>query len=84
MCIHCCCCCWWCCCWCWSRYKSPRLADVQEAVRRELTARGARATLVVFWGRHRYVSILWHYIKRNLAVNGGIVSLARHSLFSYA
>ncbi len=59
------------------RYRSPVLKDVQAAVRAELQARGAHAALVVFWGRHRYVSILWHYIERNLAVNGGIVGDAR-------
>ncbi len=59
------------------RYRSPVLKDIQAAVRAELQARGAHAALVVFWGRHRYVSILWHYIERNLAVNGGIVGAAR-------
>jgi len=46
-------------------------------VRRELGLRGAKVSVAVFWGRERYVSILWRYLERNLAVNGGIVDEVR-------
>jgi hypothetical protein len=55
------------------QYKSPKLSDVQARVRRELDARGFKVALAVFWGRLRYVTILWKYLERNLRVNGGIV-----------
>jgi hypothetical protein len=48
--------------------------QVTAAVRRELDARGAYASVAVFWGRERYVTLLWRYLERNLRVNGGIVS----------
>ena len=53
-------------------YVSPRLDDVVQSVRAVLDARRATVTVVVFWGRHRYVSILWQYLERNLRVNGGV------------
>jgi hypothetical protein len=46
-------------------------------VRVELAARGAKVSVAVFWGRERYVSILWRYLERNLAANGGIVDEVR-------
>lgn len=42
-------------------------------VRRELDLRGAKVSVAVFWGRERYVAILWRYLERNLRANGGIV-----------
>ena len=54
-------------------YRSPSLRDVQTRVRRELDAVDGRVALGVFWGRFRYVTILWPYIERNLRVNGGIL-----------
>ena len=32
-----------------------------------------KVTVAVFWGRERYVSILWRYLERNLRVNQGII-----------
>ena len=55
------------------RYRSPRLKEITAAVRTELDARGASVAVAVFWGRERYVSILWRYLERNLRANGGIV-----------
>lgn len=40
-------------------YVSPALSDVRDEVRRLLQQRGLRVKLVVFWGRERYVRILW-------------------------
>ncbi len=48
------------------RYRPPPLADVRDAVRIELDRRGAVVTVVVFWGRARYVSLLWMYLQRAL------------------
>jgi hypothetical protein len=48
-------------------------SQVTAAVRQELDARGAYASVAVFWGRERYVTLLWQYLERNLRVNGGIV-----------
>jgi hypothetical protein len=42
-------------------------------VRTELAARGAKVSVAVFWGRERYVSILWRYLERNLVANNGII-----------
>ena len=55
------------------KYRSPVLDDVTALVRAELAARNARVVVAVFWGRHRYVSILWRYLERNLLANHGIV-----------
>ena len=54
-------------------YRSPRLAEVRAAVDSTLLARNMTVAVAVFWGRHRYVSILWRYLERNLRANGGIV-----------
>ena len=35
--------------------------------------------MAVFWGRERYVSILWRYLERNLVANQGIISEVRLS-----
>jgi hypothetical protein len=56
-----------------AEYRPPPLADVAAAVRRELEARSARVVVVVFWGRARYVSMLWRYLERNLRGRGGVV-----------
>ena len=55
------------------RYRSPELQQVTGAVNRELTARRAKVSVAVFWGRERYVSLLWRYLERNLRANMGIV-----------
>jgi hypothetical protein len=49
------------------------VAMVFSQVQEELARRGAKVTVAVFWGRERYVSLLWRYLERNLAVNHGIV-----------
>ena len=49
------------------------VAMVFSQVQGELARRGAKVTVAVFWGRERYVSLLWRYLERNLAVNHGIV-----------
>lgn len=51
---------------------------VFSQVQEELARRGARVTVAVFWGRERYVSLLWRYLERNLAVNHGIVHEVQH------
>jgi hypothetical protein len=56
-----------------SAYRSPDLAQVRAAVTAELAARRASVVVAVFWGRHRYVKILWQYLERNLRSNGGVV-----------
>ncbi|MDR3740271.1 MAG: hypothetical protein P4L40_14750, partial [Terracidiphilus sp.] len=56
-----------------AKYQSPELAQVARTARAALDHRGFTVTLAVFWGRYRYVSILWDYIERNLVANGGIV-----------
>jgi hypothetical protein len=55
------------------RYQSPALSDVTAAVNQELRVRGATVSVVVFWGRERYVTILWPYLERNLRANMGII-----------
>jgi hypothetical protein len=55
------------------RYRSPKLEEVRSAVRAELDKRGMGVTVAVFWGRNRYVRILWPYLKRNLRRNGGVI-----------
>jgi hypothetical protein len=45
----------------------------------ELARRGSKVTVAVFWGRERYVSILWRYLERNLVANQGIISEVRLS-----
>ncbi len=57
--------------------KPLRNRSPASQVRRELGLRGAKVSVAVFWGRERYVSILWRYLERNLAVNGGIVDEVR-------
>lgn len=56
-------------------YKPPRLEEVKSLVRKELDEKGMGITIVIFWGRMRYVKILWPYIERNLRVNGGSVDV---------
>ena len=56
------------------QYQSPEISEVQSAVKRILAARGLSVTLVVFWGRHRYVSLLWEYLRRNLVTHMGVVN----------
>jgi hypothetical protein len=64
-------------------YKSPdSVQSVRELARAALDASGRTVTIAIFWGRERYVKILWKYLERNLAINGGIVDkivLAVHS-----
>ena len=59
------------------RYRSPELSDIASAVRVGLDARQAKVVVAVFWGRERYVSILWPYLERNLRSNGGCVDEVR-------
>lgn len=56
-----------------SGYKSPRLSDVRKSVDSELARRHLTVTVAVFWGRERYVSMLWQYLERNLRSHHGIV-----------
>ncbi len=44
-----------------------------QEVRSILDARKIVLSVVVFWGRGRYVRTLWPYIERNLKANMGIV-----------
>ena len=44
-----------------------------QTVRSLLSARGLTVSVSIFWGRGRYVRILWPYIERNLIANKGIV-----------
>jgi hypothetical protein len=55
------------------RYRSPKLTEVADAVKAELSRRGAKVSVAVFWGRERYVRLLWRYLERNLRVNMGVV-----------
>jgi hypothetical protein len=48
------------------------LACVQT-VRALIQQRGVKVSICVFWGRGRYVRILWPYIERNLIQNLGVV-----------
>lgn len=54
-------------------YQSPDVWEVRRRVQAAKEAKGMNVTVVVFWGRRRYVSILVPYLERNLAVNGGVV-----------
>ncbi len=38
-----------------------------------MRTRLAQVSVAVFWGRERYVSILWRYLERNLRVNHGVL-----------
>ena len=49
------------------------MTSIAVQVREELVRRRAKVSVAVFWGRERYVSILWRYLERNLRVNAGIV-----------
>ena len=49
------------------------MPSIAVQVREELVRRRAKVSVAVFWGRERYVSILWRYLERNLLVNAGIV-----------
>lgn len=49
------------------------ISSCQQATRQVVLERGAKVSVSVFWGRGRYVSILWPYLERNLVANGGIV-----------
>ena len=44
-----------------------------QAVKQLLNTKSLKVSVAVFWGRGRYVKILWPYIERNLAANMGIV-----------
>ena len=49
------------------------MTSIAVQVREELVRRLAKVSVAVFWGRERYVAILWRYLERNLRANGGIV-----------
>ena len=55
------------------RYQSPDVLKVRARTLDELAARGAHVVVSIFWGRERYVRILWPYLERNLRANKGIV-----------
>jgi hypothetical protein len=44
-----------------------------QVVKSLLRQRGLKVTVSIFWGRGRYVRVLWPYIERNLASNMGII-----------
>jgi hypothetical protein len=52
---------------------TSRSASPPPQVNAELLRRGAKVSVAVFWGRERYVTILWRYLERNLRANGGVV-----------
>ena len=54
-------------------YQSPDLKEVKAIVDKTLEERGLKLSVVVFWGRLQYVSILWPYLERNLRVNHGSI-----------
>jgi hypothetical protein len=53
------------------RHRLPPLREVSRAARAALEARGLHVVAYVFWGRQQFTEILWPYLERNLAVNGG-------------
>ena len=56
-----------------ARYTSPPLAAITAAVNAGLQQRNKFVSAAVFWGRTRYVEVLWPYLARNLRVNGGVL-----------
>ena len=62
--------------------QPPKVKEIRKSVLGLLKKAKKSASAAVFWGRERYVRILWPYIERNLRVNKGIleeVVLITHS-----